>query len=215
MSTYEKKKKQIKNRPKTNKKRAILNLTMLSMFAAIIAVMCFTPIGFIPTVAGFSITLMLIPVCLGAVCLGVWGGTFLGLLFGITSFIQAFGLGVAPDGMAPTLFNENPLFYSIMCFVPRILAGLVPALIFKVFKNKNNFSFILSSASAPIINTSLFLSMYIIFYKETVLGTAPVMTIFTTSLILNFSIELVTTLIAGAVINKALYSYTAKLFKRI
>ena len=50
-----------------NKKQNIFKLTLVSLFIAVMAVMNFTPLGYITTGA-FSITLMTIPVALGAAC---------------------------------------------------------------------------------------------------------------------------------------------------
>ena len=105
-----------------NKTAVLFKLTLLSLFIAIMLVMNFTPIGYITT-GLFSITLMTIPVALGAACTGVAGGTVLGAVFGLTSFLQAFGIGFMIDPMAATLFNENPLGYTVTCFLPRLIVG--------------------------------------------------------------------------------------------
>lgn len=197
------------------KKENLFKLVLLSLFIAIMLVMDFTPLGYITTGA-FSITLMTIPVALGAVCLGPVGALVLGVMFGLTSFLQAFGVGFMIDPMASVLFAENPLYYTLTCFVPRIVTALISAYIFLIFKRKNKinlWAFILSAAAVPIFNTLLFMTFYAVCYKNTVLGGTAVMTVILSALSLNFAIEFAVTLISGVIINKVIYNYLQKMSK--
>ena len=197
----------------TKNKNSIFKLVLLSLFVAIMLVMNFTPLGYITTGA-FSITLMTIPLALGAACMGVKGGIVLGTLFGLTSFLQAFGIGFMIDPMAAVLFNTNPFFYALTCFVPRIVTGIIAGIVFTAFEKKgkvNIFSFILSAASVPLFNTLLFMSFYAILYKNTVLGGAAVMTVVLSALTFNFLVEFAVTLVAGVTINTVIHKYISKL----
>lgn len=194
------------------KTATIFKMTLLSLFIAIMLVMNFTPIGYITTGA-FSITLMTIPITLGAACTGIIGGAVLGVVFGLTSFLQAFGIGFMIDPLAATLFAENPAAYTVTCFVPRIIVGLVSAVIFEIFKRKQKIgipAFALSSAVVPFLNTLLFMSFFAFFYKNTVFGGASVMSVVISAFTVNFVIELAVTLVAGIVINKTIFHYASK-----
>lgn len=196
-----------------NKRKGIYKTVLISMFIALMMVMNFTPIGYITVTGAFSITLMTIPVALGATCTGMSGGAILGFVFGLTSFLQAFGIGFMIDPSAAPLFNENPLGYTITCFVPRILAGFLAGFIFWLFEKKkkiNIWSFSLTSAIVPITNTALFMSFYVLFYSKTSLGGA-VMTVLLTILTINFLVEFLVTIIAGTSISKIIYKYVKKL----
>ncbi len=197
----------------TKKQQQILfKIILLSMFIAIMMVMNFTPIGYIPTPYGFSVTLMLIPVALGAACASWYGGIVLGAVFGLTSFLQAFGVGATVDIMAASLFQENPLKYSVMCFVPRILAGLLSALVFALFKRMKKvgiLAFAVSALVVPIVNTTLFMSMYIMFYSNTPLG-GVVQEVVKVILAMNFLCEAALTLLASTAINKTVYNYAKR-----
>ena len=103
----------------TNRTRT---LTTLGILTAIILVMTFTPLGYIKTM-GLEITLLHIPVILGAALTGPAGGMVLGAVFGFTSFFQCFGLST----FGTTLFSINPAGTFIVCVIPRILLGLVAA----------------------------------------------------------------------------------------
>ena len=73
-------------------------LVELALLVAIILIMAFTPIGYIKT-AGLEIALLVVPVAVGAVVLGPKGGAILGAVFGITSFIQCFGMSAPKEAL--------------------------------------------------------------------------------------------------------------------
>ena len=75
------------NISKTN----LLRLTLTAVFIAIIAVMSFTPVGYLK-LGVIEITFLVAPVVAGGVLLGKWGGLVLGAAFGISSFLQCFGM---------------------------------------------------------------------------------------------------------------------------
>lgn len=199
-----------------NKKNNIFRLTMTSLFIAVMAVMNFTPLGYITTGA-FSITLMTIPVALGAACGGMWGGAVLGAVFGLTSFLQAFGIGFMIDPMAGSLFNENPIAYTVTCFVPRILAGLLSGLVVFLFEKCGRLSvwkFALAAIVVPVVNTFGFLGFYMTFYSGTALGADLIMAVITAALTLNFLVEFTITLVASTAINRTIYIFVRKLEHR-
>ena len=199
----------------TKKRSNIYKMVLIAMFIALMLVMNFTPIGYITVTGAFSITLMTIPVALGAACTGISGGTILGFVFGLTSFLQAFGIGFMIDPSAGPLFNENPFGYTVTCFVPRILTGLIAGLVFSLFERKGKtgfYAFAISSALVPILNTAMFMSSYVLFYSNTSFGGA-VMTVLLTILTLNFLVELLVTTLAGTVISKVVYAQVKRLHK--
>lgn len=63
----------------------------MAILIAIILVMAFTPLGYLKT-AGLEITFIQVPVIVGAILMGPTAGAILGGVFGLTSFIQCFGL---------------------------------------------------------------------------------------------------------------------------
>lgn len=149
-----------------NKKRSQRTTRMVEMalLIAIIIVMAFTPIGYIRTGA-LSITLLVIPVAVGAVILGPAAGAVLGAVFGITSFIQCFGL----EAFGTALFQANPFGTFILCMIPRILMGWCAGLICRVcqkMKAAKNIAVFVGSLSAAVLNTVFFMTALIcIFYQ--------------------------------------------------
>jgi uncharacterized membrane protein len=117
-----------------NNKTAELVLTAL--FAAIIIIMAFTPLGYIPLVV-INATIIHIPVILGSLFCGPKKGGFLGFIFGLTSFIKntvmptSLSAFVFSPVLAAGMVGTSGVFRSVfICFVPRILVGVVPYFVY-------------------------------------------------------------------------------------
>ena len=117
-----------------NNKTAELVLTAL--FAAIIIIMAFTPLGYIPLVV-INATIIHIPVILGSLFCGPKKGGFLGFIFGLTSFIKntvmptSLSAFVFSPVLAVNMVGTSGIFKSaFICFVPRILVGVVPYFVY-------------------------------------------------------------------------------------
>lgn len=147
----------------TNKrmgKGKILSLTENAMLAAIVVLMAFTPVGYLQ-IGLVKMTFIMIPVAVGAITLGEKSGAFLGLVFGITSFVQCFGL----DIFGTTLMSINPIYTFIMCIVPRIALGYLCGLVYKALaKFKKGVAVVVASLSAPIFNTVFFMTLLMLFF---------------------------------------------------
>lgn len=140
-----------------------LKMVQLALFTAIIILMAFTPIGYIKLPTGLSITVIGIPVIVGAITLGPVGGAILGAVFGLTSFAQAFGL----EAFGTILFNINPVGTFITTMVPRILMGWLTGLIFQGLKrvDRTKFvSYVITSLAGSLLNTILFMTSLMIFF---------------------------------------------------
>ena len=138
-------------------------LVELALMVAIIFVMAFTPLGYFQTM-GLSITFLTVPVAVGAMILGPVGGAICGLAFGITSFMQCFGMGA----FGTMLFSINPLGTAFVCIVPRILEGWLTGLIFKAIRQKmKNGAYLVASLACPFLNTLFFMSALVLIFYHT------------------------------------------------
>ena len=138
----------------TKSKFSTKYLVEMALLVAIILLMAFTPIGYIKT-AGLEITLIVIPVAVGAVTLGPAAGAILGGVFGITSFIQCFGM----SAFGTLLLGVNPVFTFLVCVPTRILDGWLTGLIYaglKKTKIPSAGSVTLASLCCPLLNTTFF-----------------------------------------------------------
>lgn len=141
-----------------------MRLVLTALLTALIIVMAFTPLGYLKAGA-IEITFITIPVIIGAVLLGPVGGLFLGAVFGITSFIQCFGMSTF--GVA--LFSVSPLRTAIVCIVPRVFMGWLTAVIFKAISSKDKTSFVqylVASIAGPLLNTILFTGTLLLLFNN-------------------------------------------------
>ena len=115
-------------------------LVLTSLFTAIIIIMAFTPLGYIPLVV-INATIIHIPVILGSLFCGPKKGAFLGFVFGFTSFIKntimpsSLSAFVFSPVLASSVVGTAGIFKSLfICFVPRILVGVLPYFVYMLIK---------------------------------------------------------------------------------
>ena len=120
-----------------NRSSRTVKLVEMALLVAIILILAFTPLGYIKTL-GLEITLIVVPVTIGAIILGPLGGAVLGAVFGITSFIQCFGM--SPFGAV--LLGINPFGTFVVCVVSRILMGWLTGLIYNCQPGRSNLKYL-------------------------------------------------------------------------
>lgn len=122
----------------TKRSAGIQEMVLTALFTALLLLMGFTPLGLID-LPFIKATTLHIPVIIGSILLGPWRGAFLGGVFGAISLWK--------NTMAPSLlsFAFSPLvplpgeshgspWALVICFVPRILVGVVPWFVVKLFE---------------------------------------------------------------------------------
>ena len=138
----------------------------LALMIAIIIIMSLTPLGYIRT-PGLSITLLTVPVAVGAVLLGPTGGAICGLACGLTSFYMAL---TGESAFSSMLLSISPIGTVVTCILPRVLEGWLSGLLFKaMYKGgvSRKFSYFAASLACPLLNTLLFMSSLCIFFYNT------------------------------------------------
>lgn len=93
----------------------VRKIAVAGVLSAIAIVLGVTRLGFIPWFSGASVTILQVPVIIGAVLEGPLVGFIIGLLFGLSSLLQA---AIAPTGPVDVAFT-NPL----ISVLPRLLIG--------------------------------------------------------------------------------------------
>lgn len=188
----------------------VRKLAFLGMLTAIIFVMAFTPLGYLRT-GGLSITFLLIPVAMGAVLFGPSAGAFLGGVFGLTSFIQCFGM----EAFGSTLLGINPAFTFLTCMVPRILTGLLVGFIFRGLQKIDKtrlLSYAGACLSGALLNTLMFMTCLVLFFWNTEFiqgisasfGSTNVFAFVAAFVGINGVIEAVSCFLLGTALTKAL-----------
>ena len=182
-------------------------LVELALLTAIIVVMSFTPIGYLKTPI-VEITFITIPVVVGAILVGPAAGAFLGGVFGLTSFIQCFGM----SQFGAMLLSINPFLTFIICFVPRVLMGWLCGIIFRAMLKCDRTKFKLwaygvGAFSGAALNTILFVITLILLFGRTdfILSIGDTLPKLIAAIVgLNGVIEAVVCTIVGAAVAKAL-----------
>ena len=142
----------------SNKRIKTRELTGLAMFTAIVIVLQL--LGAFIRFGPFSISLVLVPIVLGAALYGPFAGAWLGFVFGATVLFS----GDAAPFLAVSVFGT-----VLTVLLKGSLAGFVSGLLYKALSAKSKtFAGILAAFSCPVVNTGVFLLGCIVFFMPTV-----------------------------------------------
>lgn len=197
----------------------LVKMVFTAILAALIILMTFTGIGYIP-IGPLKLTFNVLPVAIGAVFLGPLYGAILGLIFGLSSFFTCFGM----DPLGSLFIGINPFLTFVMCVLPRVICGLVPGFVFKLFPKSNGGQIVGSAVSCvltPVLNTIGFLSLMWIFFAGPLTSDPNVLELlqvkienifmlFSMFAGVNAIIEAATCLVLGTAICKALFATMKK-----
>ncbi len=151
------------------------SMVQTAIFGAIIIIMAFTPfLGYIPL--GFTrATIIHIPVILASLLLGPKKGAALGFLFGLTSFINNTMNPTVTSFVFTPFYNlgqfEGGLGSVVVCFVPRILVGVLPYYIYKMIKKidkrpVSSWGLIIAGVTGSLVNTLLVMNLIFLFFRK-------------------------------------------------
>lgn len=198
------------------KNQNTLRMVQLGLFTAIILLMAFTPLGYIKT-PGLEITLLVVPVTVGAILFGPTGGAILGGIFGLTSFLQCFGM----SAFGAVLLNINPIGTFIVTVVSRILMGWLTGLAFRAFRKSRavkGIAYAAASLAGPLLNTLLFMTTLLLFFYNTEyiqsiaksLGTGNIFAFVIAFVGINGLIEAAVCFVLGTAVSKAVDLFSKK-----
>lgn len=192
-----------------------LYLTRLAVLAVILFLLELTGIGYIKT-PGIELTIMQVPVIVGAILMGPGAGTILGGIFGLTSLWQAVS---GKSAFGAVLFNMNPLGAILTTVPTRILMGLLIGLLFRFLKGRlknENLRYILSSLAGALLNTLLFMSVLMLFYYRSdffrdiaaTLGTKSALPFVVAFVGIQGAVEAVVCAVLGTAVSRAVARFT-------
>lgn len=157
-----------------------MSMVQVAIFGAIICIMAFTPfLGYIPL--GFTrATIIHIPVIIASLLMGPKKGGVLGFVFGLTSFINNTINPTATSFVFTPFYSvgeiSGGIWSVIICFVPRILVGVVPYFVYKLVlrfvsedtrkKGVSSVGLVLAGVSGALVNTLLVMNLIFIFYGD-------------------------------------------------
>lgn len=172
-----------------------LQLVYLAIFTALVIILQFVSnitAGILPV----PITLTLVPIVLAVALNGKWSGAWLGFVFGAT---------VLFSGASEPFFTVNPFGTIVTVLLKGVLAGLIAGIVYSAFEKKNRYlAIILAGATAPIVNTGVFIVGCFTFFYDYVLSLAGGENIFifivTVFAGVNFLIELSVNMLLAPII---------------
>ena len=137
-----------------NKTKTVVGVGLLT---ALVIVLQALAIGI--RFGAFSITLVLVPIIVGAALYGYLAGAWLGFVFGVIVVLTDAGVFLAVN-IPGTI---------ITCILKGTCAGLIAGFLYKKLEDKNAIlAVIVAAVAAPIVNTGLFLIGCRLFFLDTI-----------------------------------------------
>lgn len=161
-----------------------------------------------------SISLVLVPIVVGAVLYGPAVGSLLGAVFGIIVIIMIL-VGMDPASMLMLQFNAPATV--ITCLVKGILAGFVPGLVYKAFRKagRGKTGTVAAAILAPVMNTGFYILMVTFVFtglmekSYNLAGTGAVFAFIVVAVLSNFLVELVSTAVLSPAVIAAVNAATS------
>ena len=135
----------------------------IALLMALVVVLQFVS-GMLPSIGGFNLSLVLIPIIMGAAIFGPGAGAILGGTFGAIVYINCV-TGV--DAGGATVFQASPILCFLVVMGKGILAGTAAGYVYKLLKNVNGYVAMLCAAIVcPIVNTGVFVACMMTLFKD-------------------------------------------------
>lgn len=181
------------------KKEKILRLVGIAIISALVVILQL--LGSFIRFGPVSISLVLIPIVVGAAMYGPGAGAVLGFAFSIVVLLQ-------PD----TAFFYGIHFFGtiLTVLVKGTLAGWVAGIVFNVVSRKNIWlAVVLSAIVCPIVNTGLFFFGCRLFFWEALAelgGGNAFVYVITVMIGFNFLAEFITNIICSPIVLRVLHA---------
>lgn len=145
------------------KNAKVTRMVAVALLMAMVIVLQFVS-SIIPPIGFVSISLVLIPIVLGAAIYGTWAGALLGATFAVVTIINCI---TGADGGGAMIFQANPVLCILVVLTKSILAGVASALVYRLFSKWNGYVAMLAAAIVcPVVNTGIFLTCVSLFFKD-------------------------------------------------
>ena len=186
-----------------NKRISTQTLTFGAVLTALVVILQFLAI-FLRGVLPFSLSLVLVPIVIGAAKCGPYMGGWLGLVFGVVVLLS---------GDAASFYAINPFGTVLTVLVKGFVCGLAAGLVYRLLAKKNNTAAVYTAAAVcPLVNTGVFLLGCVVFFWDTVaewaamagFGDNAVGYVFGVLVGVNFLIEFGLNLVLSPIIIRAL-----------
>ena len=175
-------------------------MTALSFLSALVVVLAclgsFIHIGPVP------ISLTLCPIIIGAALYGPSAGAILGAVFGVVTIIT--GVMGWDGGVVMLLMGTAPVACVLVCIAKTTAAGFLAGIVYRAFSVHRKTAVVLAGIVCPVVNTGIFVTGMLVFWKETLsawAGGSNVVVYALTGLTgINFLVELTINMILASAI---------------
>ena len=134
-------------------------LVLLAILTAIVIALQIAAIVTRPLFPMFSITLVLVPIVIGAALIGKAAGAWLGLVFGFAVLIS---------GDAAPFMAIDPLGTVAVVLLKGLLAGFAAGIVYRMIERSNRTIAAISAAIVcPLVNTGVFIIGSYVFFLPT------------------------------------------------
>ena len=177
-----------------SKKVDIVKLVGVALFTAIVVVLQY--LGSFIKFGPFSISLVLVPIVIGAALYGRTAGAWLGFVFSVVVLLQ-------PD--TALFYQANFAGTIITVLLKGTLAGFLAGVVYKALEKKNvTLAVIAAAFTCPVVNTGIFLFGSVVFFMDTIKTWANGTNVFVFMIVglvgFNFLFELVVNILLSPVI---------------
>lgn len=139
------------------RRKNLIHLVSLATLTAIVLILQLLGVGIKLPFLATPVSLVLVPIVLGAIVLGKWAGAWLGFVFGMVVFITCGVMGQDPL-FTGILFQNHPFLTFLTCTVKSTVAGFVAGWVYELLSRKNTLlATFVASALVPILNTLIFM----------------------------------------------------------
>lgn len=143
--------------PSNGKKMTTQVLVLAAILTALVVVL--QSMGSFIRFGMFSISLVLIPIVIGAATCGVKIGAWLGFVFGVVVLMSGDAAAFLAISIPGTI---------ITVLVKGTACGLAAGLVYKALEKKNRYLAVIAAAIVcPVVNTGVFLIGSVIFFLDT------------------------------------------------
>lgn len=144
----------------SHSKQTILRLVQLGLLSGLIILL--QTVIVIPMPGSLTLSLVLVPIVVGAVLYGAKAGALLGGVFGVLVSVMAV------QGQLGALTNMmvayNPFLTVAVCMLKGVAAGWLAGLVNSLFKQHPLIGVFAAAVIAPVVNTGIFLlGMFTVF----------------------------------------------------
>ena len=134
----------------------VQTLTLLGLMTALVVVLQL--LGSFIRFGMFSVSLVLVPIVVGAALAGPLAGAWLGLVFGATVLLS---------GDAAPFLGISYVGTIVTVLVKGIAAGLLAGVVFRLLQKKNEWLAVLAAAVVcPVVNTGVFFAGCYLFFFD-------------------------------------------------